>query len=77
MTEERKKQEPKLALDMDFGEALERFARTKPNEVAASIERAKQKKPPEDGAPRRPARGKRDGAASPGRKRRGDAEGEA
>ena len=46
MTRKGDKQEPPLHLDMDFGEALERFARTKPSEVAESIERSKQKKPP-------------------------------
>lgn len=43
---ERKKPEPPFGLGMDFAEALERFTRTKPREVAESIERAKQKKPP-------------------------------
>lgn len=44
MTEKkRKKLEPKFGLDMDFAEALERFAQTDPKEVAESIERAKQK----------------------------------
>lgn len=41
-----RKTEPPLKLDMDFGEALARFARTKPEEVAESIERSKTKKPP-------------------------------
>jgi hypothetical protein len=41
-----RKTEPPLKLDMDFAEALERFARTKPEEVAESIERSKTKKPP-------------------------------
>ena len=31
---------------MDFGEALDRFAETKPKEVAASIARSKKAKPP-------------------------------
>lgn len=53
------KLEPKLALDMDFAEALERFAQTKPEEVEESIERAKQKRPPGNDPPRRPARKKR------------------
>lgn len=64
MTEQKRKQEPKLVLDMDFGEALERFARTDPKEVAESIERSKQKKPPGSEAPRRHARKKRDSEAS-------------
>jgi hypothetical protein len=51
MSEKGKKLEPALHLDMDFGEALERFARTKPQEVADSIERSKQKKPPGAMAP--------------------------
>ena len=41
-----RKLEPKFGLDMDFGEALERFAKADPREVAESIERSKQKKPP-------------------------------
>lgn len=41
------KREPPLSLDMDFFEALERLARIDPIEVEESIERAKQKKPPE------------------------------
>lgn len=39
-----KKLEPKLGLDMSFGEALERFIQTKPKEVERSVEKAKQKK---------------------------------
>lgn len=71
MTRKGKKLEPKLHLDLDFAEALERFARVKPEEVAESVERAKQKKPPEDGAPRRPARSKeRGGSSSSGRHRK-------
>ena len=38
--------EPPFGLDMDFGEALERFLGTRPNEVEESVERAEQKKPP-------------------------------
>jgi hypothetical protein len=41
-----KKLEPKLKLDMPFGEALARFVQTKPKEVEKSIERGKQKKKP-------------------------------
>lgn len=52
MTDEKKTVEPPLFLDMDFGEALSRFARTKPKEVQESIERAKQKKKPGDKAAR-------------------------
>lgn len=51
MTEQKRKQEPKLVLDMDFGEALERFARTDPKEVAESIERSKQKKTARERSP--------------------------
>ena len=54
MTGERKT-EPPLKLDMDFGEALERFVRTKPKEVAERVERAKTKKPLGDQVPQRPA----------------------
>ena len=46
MSEKGKKLEPPLHLDMDFGEALERLARVKPQEVAESIDRSKQKRPP-------------------------------
>lgn len=51
MTDEKKKQEPPLGLDMDFLEAMERFARTDPKEVAESVERSKQKKPPGSDVP--------------------------
>lgn len=46
MTRKGKKLEPKLYLDLDFDEALERFAQTDPKEVDTSIKRAKKKKPP-------------------------------
>jgi hypothetical protein len=73
MTECRKKQEPKLVLDMDFTEALERFAQTRPAEVDESVERAKQKKPPGDESPGRPDRGlKVRGGAPAGRSRKPD-----
>lgn len=42
----KKPYEEKLYLDMKFGEALERFAGTKPKEVAASIAKSKKAKPP-------------------------------
>ena len=42
-----KKREPPLALDMDFDEAMRRFARTDKREVDDAIQRGKQKKPPE------------------------------
>jgi hypothetical protein len=51
MTRKGGKQEPPLHIDMDFGEALERFARTDPGEVAVSVERSKKKKPPGGGSP--------------------------
>ena len=35
------KTEPAFKLDMDFGEALERFVRVKPKEVAESVERSR------------------------------------
>lgn len=54
-----RKTEPPLNLDMDFGEALERFARVRPKEVAESVERSKTKKPPGDESPKRPDRTKR------------------
>jgi hypothetical protein len=60
MTDEKKTVEPPLFLDMDFGEALIRFARTKPKEVQESIDRAKQKKKPGDKAAR--PRVQKDGA---------------
>lgn len=54
MTNDKRKTEPPLRLDMDFGEALSRFVATKPKELDESVERAKQKKPPQDATPRRP-----------------------
>lgn len=58
MNDERKT-EPPLKLDMDFGEALERFVRAKPKEVAESVERSKTKKPLGNESPKRPGRPKR------------------
>lgn len=69
MTGSGKKLEPKLSLEMDFGEALERFARTRPKEVAESIERSKTRKPPGEPIPRRPARSKKQGNSPLGRKK--------
>lgn len=43
----RKQTEPPLKLDMDFGEALERFLGTDSKEVSKSVARSKTKKPPE------------------------------
>ncbi|SON56732.1 hypothetical protein HDIA_3191 [Hartmannibacter diazotrophicus] len=67
-----RKTEPPFGLDMDFGEALERFARTDPKEVAESIERSKQKKPPQDETLRRPktSRSREDKSSSSGRQRK-------
>ncbi len=44
MTDKKRKLEPKLHIDMEFSEALSRFAQTNPNEVEQRMERAKQKK---------------------------------
>jgi hypothetical protein len=46
MSNKGKALEPKLALDMPFETALQRFMQAKPKEVEASIERSKKKKPP-------------------------------
>lgn len=43
----KKPYEKPLYLDMDFSEALQRFAKTDKKEVDKSIKRAKEKKPPE------------------------------
>ncbi|TXN21540.1 hypothetical protein [Methylobacterium sp. WL9] len=51
-----RKTEPPFGLDMDFGEALEKFIATRPSEVEESVDRSKTKKPPGDQVPRRPAR---------------------
>ncbi|WP_156633938.1 hypothetical protein [Methylobacterium sp. Leaf113] len=56
MTGDDRKTEPPFGLDMDFGEALERFIATKPREIEEGVERSKQKKPPGGDAPRRPGR---------------------
>ena len=50
-----KKHAPKMTLDMDFGEALERYIRSDPKEVDGNIERSKKKKPRR--AKKRPRRG--------------------
>jgi len=47
----------KLHIDMSFGEALERFARTDAREVETNIKRAKTKKPP-GGKKAKPSGGK-------------------
>jgi hypothetical protein len=55
VTNKGKKLEPPLKLDMCFGEAMERFVATSPEEVDESIERSKTKRPPQDGTLRRPS----------------------
>lgn len=60
MTNKGRKIEPPLKLDLSFGEALSRFAATKPEQVDESIKRAKAKKPPQEASLRRPARSKRE-----------------
>jgi hypothetical protein len=59
MTNEGKKLEPPLKLNMSFEEALSRFVATKPQEVDENIDRAKTKKPPQADSPRRQERAKR------------------
>ena len=59
MTNKGRKLEPPLRLDMDFGEALERFVATKPKEIDDLVEQAKTRKPPQDESPRRLRRPKR------------------
>ena len=56
MTDEKRKTEPPLKLDMGFEEALSRFVAPDPKEVTDSVERSKQKRPPQDAPPRRPGR---------------------
>ncbi len=58
------KREPPFGLEMDFFEALHRFGQTDPKEMEQSIERAKQKKPPEV-TPRR--QGRKTASKSPNR----------
>ena len=41
-----KKLEPKLGLNMPFGELVQRLTQTDPKEVEQSVERSKQKKKP-------------------------------
>lgn len=60
-----RKLEPPLRLEMDFGEALSRFVTTKPEEIEASIVRAKTKRPPGNDPPRRPERPKRQTSKRP------------
>lgn len=69
--DDKRKTEPPLSLDMSFGEALGRFVTTDPKQVDESIERSKQKRPPQDGTQRRSRRNKHQ-AASPDRQRKPD-----
>lgn len=41
----KKTYDEKLYIDIPFGEALERFARTKPKQVTASVAKSKKAKP--------------------------------
>jgi len=50
MTDKKKLERP-LHIDIDFDEALERFAQTDKKEVDESILRAKKKKPPRSKTP--------------------------
>lgn len=61
------KRQPPLWLDMDFAEALTRFAGTDPKEVTESVDRAKEEKPSKARRPRRQI--VKDGMGSPARKR--------
>lgn len=56
-----RKTEPPLYIDMDFGEALARFAQTKPSEVEGLVKQAKQAKVAEaaKAAPAKPQRPRR------------------
>ena len=62
MSDEKKKgrkHEPPLYIDMDFGEAAERFSGVDPREVEANIAKSKMKKPPgRKGSPSGPRRRK-------------------
>lgn len=75
MTNKGKKLEPPLRLDMNFSEALSRFAATDPKEVEESVERSKTKKPPRDGPPRRPARQEQRDKSPEGRRRKPSGDG--
>jgi hypothetical protein len=48
-----KKLEPKLGIDMPFGEIVERLVQTNPKEIERSIEKGKEKKPPDIKAKRK------------------------
>lgn len=59
MSNKGKKLEPKLGLNMDFDEAMSRFAATLPSEVEASIAKSKEKKPPDAKKKRKSPGGKK------------------
>lgn len=61
-----RKTEPPLYINMDFGEALGRFAQTKPAEVEELVKRAKQAKAAEAAKKAAPAKPKRRPRASEG-----------
>lgn len=65
-----RKTEPPFGLNMNFGEALRRFAKTDPKEIVESIERSKQKRPPGNEPPRRSGRTKDVSSSSEGRRRK-------
>lgn len=46
MTDEKRKTQPPLFLDMPFEEALGRFVQTDPKEVQENVRKAKKKRPP-------------------------------
>ena len=69
MTNNGKKLEPPLKLELGFEEALRRFTVTSPAEVEELIRLAKTKKPPQDDPPRRLERIKRE-VSQPSRKRK-------
>jgi hypothetical protein len=73
MTNKGKKLEPPLKLDMSFAEMMVRALQTDPKEVEASIERAKQKKPPGASG----AKGIGTGEMAEGRKRKPSAKAKA
>lgn len=51
-----KKLEPKLALDMSFGELLGRLVQADPKEVEESVKRSKQRRPETHSKTRGPAK---------------------
>lgn len=51
----KKKYEDKLYIDMDFGEALERFSSVNPQEVQANIDKQKKRRPTGSAGKQNPA----------------------